>query len=496
MNTQATFFKLFVTLLFTFICIRSEAQISESAAESNSKKQLPVSPTAGITPNAMAFQRYGDIPVSLSTGIPDISVPIDTLQLGKLDLPMSLSYHCGGVKLNEHSSWVGLGWNLQVGGCITREMHDSPDEYQFVSGEKQPFGYFERHSLLNNDKLWTGDYTTLNEYINFFDGDGSSLIDSEPDKFNFNFDGYSGFFMMDGKGEWQVYCDRSIKVSNITFSTTPQPGEVTLLAKDRIIKTITLTTGDGVDYIFGDDAIDMFINFRNQKKSLWNASAWHLKRIQHPNGDVIDFNYERGNYICTLTNVGFYEVIMPHYDINSGRADPYQGILQSPVYLSRIESSLYSIVFSRSESHELNYSISEDYFPRLKKENTDDVYYLTAPGESNDIEDFINRIRWEKLDSILILNNYADRYKKVTFQYNDKSSERLALEELKIYGMLDKGEECYQFKYKNLGGMPAYLSEQKNHWGYWNNAGGYNGYWGQDRQSRNNDPGDGTLQVE
>ena len=53
--------------------------------------QVPQEPTYGMTPNAKSFQRYGDIPVSLYTGTPDISIPLATLREGELTLPVSLS---------------------------------------------------------------------------------------------------------------------------------------------------------------------------------------------------------------------------------------------------------------------------------------------------------------------------------------------------------------------------------------------------------------------
>ena len=59
-------------------------------------------------PTASSFGKYGDIPVSHFTGVPNISIPIYTLQEGKLTLPISLSYHASGVKMAELASWVGL----------------------------------------------------------------------------------------------------------------------------------------------------------------------------------------------------------------------------------------------------------------------------------------------------------------------------------------------------------------------------------------------------
>lgn len=79
-------------------------------------------------PSASSLGKYGDIPVSYFTGVPNISIPIYNIQSGPLNLPISLSYHSSGVKVGEMASWVGLGWTLNAGGIITRTVMGIPDE--------------------------------------------------------------------------------------------------------------------------------------------------------------------------------------------------------------------------------------------------------------------------------------------------------------------------------------------------------------------------------
>ena len=49
------------------------------------------------TPNAGAFGKYSDIPVSHFTGVPNISIPLYTVTDGGVSLPISLSYHSSGA---------------------------------------------------------------------------------------------------------------------------------------------------------------------------------------------------------------------------------------------------------------------------------------------------------------------------------------------------------------------------------------------------------------
>ena len=70
------------------------------------------------TPNAASLGKYGQIPVSYYNGLVNISIPIYTIKLQDIEVPIVLQYHSGGNKTDEHPGWVGLGWNLQAGGSI------------------------------------------------------------------------------------------------------------------------------------------------------------------------------------------------------------------------------------------------------------------------------------------------------------------------------------------------------------------------------------------
>ena len=80
------------------------------------------------SPNAAALAKYVEMPVSTTTGIPNISVPIYTINEGQISLPINLSYHAGGIKVEEIASWVGLGWSLNAGVLVRRTTKGLPDD--------------------------------------------------------------------------------------------------------------------------------------------------------------------------------------------------------------------------------------------------------------------------------------------------------------------------------------------------------------------------------
>ena len=47
-------------------------------------------------------------------------------------MPVTLRYSSNGVRVDEYSSNVGMGWDLNVGGVIIRRINDDPDENQQI----------------------------------------------------------------------------------------------------------------------------------------------------------------------------------------------------------------------------------------------------------------------------------------------------------------------------------------------------------------------------
>lgn len=326
------------------------------------RAQLPEVDRPSLTANAMSVQRYADIPVSLYTGTPDITIPLDTLREFRMSLPMTLSYHCGGVKVDEHPGWTGLGWTLALGGVITREVQDTMDDFDkdgTVKGQKRGFMYCHNHIMNEFNDAWVAESSFT--YKNLNGKEYNIDLDTEPDIYHFSFNGITGFFVMDTDGAWRVFSNRHIKVLGVGTRATQKPMDVELNYKMPVITTITLLDDNGIRYEFGGtDAMDMSITIQNQGNSRWCPMAWYLKKMVHPDGKQIIFSYERGPYTVNLKYGNFFSVIryngMVFYNVANSGGPCYTGQLLTPVYLKRVKGETFTIDLYNSESTELNYS--------------------------------------------------------------------------------------------------------------------------------------------
>lgn len=219
------------------------------------------------SPTAAALGKFGDIPVSLYTGVPEISVPLFIVRGKTLQLPLALSYHASGVKVEEIGGWVGMGWTLEAGGVITRSVRGLPDESQY--------GYYNTGNSFYDPQYWPlPTYNLARSMVQNF-------IDGEPDQFFVNLGGRSAQFVMGPTGT--LLASREIR---------PIPYQ-----KWRIVPTLSngisqwvVTTEDGTQYTFGARE-DQYSLTQGPLSTPYTAS-WYLTKIKSTAGDSISLQYQ------------------------------------------------------------------------------------------------------------------------------------------------------------------------------------------------------------
>ncbi len=406
-------------------------------------------PDAGVSlsnpipasPDAAALGKYGSIPVSPYTGTPNITIPLYTVKSGDLSLPISLSYHSSGNRVEEMASSVGLGWVLNAGGVITRTIRGKPDEE--YNGFLTQVSAAQIKTLLSTPNLTATQQSQLDYYLN---ATADGTLDSEPDIYNYNFGGYSGQFMMDGQGHISV-----MPLQNIIFTFNIYSGQTTY------INSFTAKTPDGATYYFGATGATGPIEFTNAAGSnVQHAISWYLYKITSPSFHEIDFTYTPESYgFVTSAQQTFYQWIG---STGCWGANCSGGIKNAP---QNVQNQTVSNNFN-------NVKLSSITFENGRIQ-------IYAANSRNDINSANKAIGAKCIDTIAITSpGFSKLYK---FYYLNTTTSRLRLDSLigqlePIAGTGNFKKEKYSFTYNPdaWNGNYMFLFSQ-DYWGYYNAQG-------------------------
>lgn len=421
---------LFATLYSTDICI---AQLSQVVSESSI-----YSPPS---PNASALLRYANVPVDEHTGIPSVILPIDQLSGRQLSVPITLSYHAAGNKVQDIASNVGLGFVLNAGGVITRVMRGLPDE--------STQGYQYNGHRVNSGTL---DSVYLNATIN-------SKIDAEPDMFYFNFLGHTGKLVVDTNGNPQYLPDQGIRVISHPIHNNPDSVHNAWILKDL----------NGTTYEFGTDTSSQELTIVNMvgqpiSKAITYTSSWYLTKVITPDGkEMVNFSYSSGPNLSydQYRNITTYVIQDDNTDTRTGifsgkvrHTDSYSAIdtqkidvstiiqVLNPKYISAIQNDMGSITFSYNSrldlvgGQSLNqikvYNIDDSATP-LKTYTFNESYFLSPNPNSP----------------------------------TDPNSKRLRLNCVTFQGRSAETKQLFVFSYNEQTLLPPRNSDEFDHWGYY-----------------------------
>jgi RHS repeat-associated protein len=435
------------------------------------------------TPEASAFNKYGDIGVNLFTGSPNISFPIKASE----EIPISISYNASGVKPEEHHGWVGTNWNLNVGGMITRIKRNAIDEskdFDFTNNkpyiennwrlkDKSPNWYDEAvNAKVSNIVLLppTTDTAKLNTF----------LSDLEPDEFVFNFGDFSGSFLLNHDGEWVFRANNpsEFKMKAVDIRTNDNGNlmffKVTntlSIPYPRMIMGFTILTSDGTEYTFGGDesSIDFSYSFgetetMKRHRSLF-AMGWHLKKIKHVSGKVIDYVYEKDHFTVVVNKArSLIGISMKSNSSNTVQAEGSGGINRNynilrSSYLREIQTPYETIKFDREQVIGLaDYDFQASDIANFASSHNVDMYQR----------------KWFKLTAIKTYNKNATPLllRQFNFEYDVSNSNRLQLKNVKQVDVDNTVSTIpiVDFEY-NLAELPPYGSGKIDAWGYYNNKG-------------------------
>lgn len=153
------------------------------------------------SPDAYGLGKYYDLPVDKSNGIPSIAIPLTTVQIGGLSVPLNLSYHASGLRVSEVSSNVGLGWSLSGIPMITRGIRMIPDDNSSLPANLKNYGYMSVGTILTQNYA-DKEYYTFTQKLNPPSNDPLVYGDNEPDVYTVTLlSGRTFRFTLNGNGQ-------------------------------------------------------------------------------------------------------------------------------------------------------------------------------------------------------------------------------------------------------------------------------------------------------
>lgn len=440
-----------------------------------------------LPPNAASFSKYGDIPVNYHTGTTNISVPIFEITEGNLSLPISLSYHSGGIRVDEMSSWVGLGWSLNAGGVISRSVQGGLDEGNSKSGarsDKAGWGWYrdkgapsQIDDFASNCQYQSGtdpiSGSPLTESINqTYPPNGTAcydyhydaargLIDSEPDIFSFNIGGYSGKFYFD-----ELQKPVLLPVQDIQI-------DVTYNSNTRKFIRWKITTANGVKYYFGvnptgTDAIEntyaLTSGWPSANDNYYSTSSWYLYRIESANSrHWIELEYDsetygfasRSSHSCQANTLG----ALGGTDCDDAPIPRVRNLVQG-IRLSKITTS--------SGRYEARFKTSSNTADKRQDFSTEPGTLTAYPLKTIEIED---NYGWcKKFDlQTSYFQSPATMHSGVSYESSDQKRLKLdGIQEFACNGTISL--PAYTFEYNETQIMARRYSLARDHWGYYNGA--------------------------
>ncbi|AZA48685.1 hypothetical protein EG346_11050 [Chryseobacterium carnipullorum] len=376
-------------------------------------KHIPkISPTS---PESFKFSQYGNVPIGMFTGAPNINIPITELSVDGTSIPISLNYASNGINVDEMNGSVGLGWTFISGGIITKTIRDRPDEESsFGSGDVPLAENFA---------------TQLSAYLNFCENDD---FDSEPDLYSANFGGYNVKFMINKAGNIIMIDQKDYKIkrndNGNLFSIILDNGVRYNFNTIEYIQNRTFNTG-------GHQPPQQYIQ------------SWYLTSIITSNGQTLTFEYQDVSYTTILSQsqtMTYTQTIQQKY------GDLQYDDLNDFYYC---EGKPYTIppdlgLIADSEQYVVGKQLKKIF-------DTNNNSVVFSYSSQNGDYSILTNVK--KYHTNIVIDD-------ISFNYLTTNSSRVFLTEM----LNNKINSSHKFTYNNPQSFPPRLSFSRDMWGFYN----------------------------
>ncbi len=440
--------KLLVSIFTMLLCVFGYAQ------------ELPT--IIPPSPEASALSEFTNVPVSHYTGLPNISVPIYTIQQKGITIPINLSYHARGVMVSETAPRTGMGWSLVYGGSISRQQRGKPDESTYL-------GYLanKQHFIDFSSNKATRDAVHSIEQNN-------PDYDFYPDQFSFNAGGSSGKFVfnyVDGEPVVQSFGDIDVSYTREggftgkidSFVITDSKGNKYYygISKDGTRAAQDFQISSGMSLFYGGNVV-----LDQPSGAEISYSSWKLMDIETMYGEVISYFYEgeSGANSSTTYYRKSHDKHNPHISTtvtNSlGNMNNIQEISSRVSKISNFEKQLTKIEFNQGRDRVV-FTKSQDFRADFEGYSLDKISIL---NDDKIIKSFNLKYSYTtSADKSNILGYF------IGSSVFSNSFKRMFLSSVEEEAGNGQKLPPYTFTYDPTI-LPSTLSSRQDYWGYYNGA--------------------------
>lgn len=431
------------TFLFIFLCfclgglnyVSGQGEEPDLSPFDFNNITLPESPTGA------SLGKFGDIPVNMATGVPNINIPIFSFEVDGLTVPITLAYHASGVQVNELHTAVGLNWTLNAGGGIFRSINSLPDEDGWITS----YGPLDDSFYAQFSNIFEHNYRREMVGILSSEAGKAALRDHNPDDYNYNFLGHSGKFIIDFGNEAMKHEADELEI-DFDFGNSiikDQRGNTYFFGdkKERSYRRFGTGSIEAMDTIGGGQVWGAEMDYgsptgwmlskiltKNQKAIYFDYDEYEIKEDRTGNRFTVSSSLTLGKECSTANPPVLYARLTNTYGVTSG----------SPIIVSGYTTQLLTAI--RSDSY--------------------NIYFIYVMDTALD--------EWKmKLEKIRIENTYNGENKEYYLDYGYFSGvSRLQLQ--RVYEKKGSMElPGYTFKYIS-GSLPNRYSFSQDLFGYYN----------------------------
>jgi len=420
--------------------------------------QINILPKIGASPEVAMLDKFKSINISPYTGVPNLSIPLYSIKVDGVEIPVVLSYNSSGIQVGEEATWVGLGWNLSVGGSITQVPIGSPDQAdnlnadykQLVGNVTSGFNSYSSRSEIG--LVWAECVPWVEGYDSYGIFQGvKNLQYGRPDNYSYNIPGGSGKF----------YLDPTTKLPVLSGSKKEQVFISKSMSQDGTQWTINNL--NGVQNIFYQKDFEYSELYPTPNPGAgacgsWGSATWWLGNMLFPSGKQINFTYTDDNSYTSSQSQTYNRSYL---------IDPPANNLQTSNLLSQAIHHTKKLTLIDTDKEQIVFELST-----TKAERSD-----LKEGILNGIPKRLNAIHiWDKI-----------QHKKIkTFKFNydyfkgscpngvvSYDCARLKLISIQEIGYSSTGAEDiskppYQFQYNETNPLPSKQSYAVDLWGFYN----------------------------